>query len=83
MNDTKFCPTNGQPNHAVVAVGYNIDPNDSSNIWIKFKNSWGTNWGESGYFRMAINNNLDNQNNGPCNMLDAYYEVTWAEVIWI
>lgn len=40
--------------HAVVICGYN----DSGKYWI-VKNSWGTGWGESGYFRIAY---------GDCNM---------------
>ncbi|KAI9998746.1 hypothetical protein PInf_003336 [Phytophthora infestans] len=35
-----------QPDHAVVAVGY-----DSSSI--KIRNSWGPEWGEGGYIRLA------------------------------
>lgn len=31
--------------HAVLAVGY-----DDENKWIIVKNSWGTNWGDKGYF---------------------------------
>jgi len=38
--------------HAVVLVGLN---NGSS--YYKIRNSWGTSWGESGYFRMCIGNN--------------------------
>jgi C1A family cysteine protease len=34
--------------HAVAAVGYD----DGQGCWI-CKNSWGTNWGESGFFRIA------------------------------
>lgn len=34
--------------HAVVIVGYN----DAESYWI-VKNSWGTGWGENGYFRIA------------------------------
>jgi len=39
------CGTN--PDHAVLAVGY-----DSSS-W-KVKNSWGTGWGEQGYIRLKL-----------------------------
>lgn len=35
-------------NHQVVIVGYD----DSQHCWI-CKNSWGTNWGENGWFRIA------------------------------
>jgi len=37
------------PSHAMILVGYDTDP-DGMNIWI-FKNSWGNDWGESGYIR--------------------------------
>jgi C1A family cysteine protease len=33
--------------HAVVAVGY-----EDANQWFVVRNSWGTNWGLSGYFTM-------------------------------
>jgi len=36
--------------HAVCVVGYD----DSQQCWI-VKNSWGPNWGENGYFRIAYN----------------------------
>lgn len=47
--DPWFC--NGQPNHAVLAVGFEANV---SKPFYKIKNSWGAGWGEQGYFRMAI-----------------------------
>jgi len=40
------CPFLGQPNHAVIAVGYDAES-------FKIRNSWGSSWGEDGYFRIA------------------------------
>ena len=43
-----ICSTSGI-NHAVTLVGYGVDTKD---YWI-VRNSWGKNWGEDGYFRIA------------------------------
>ena len=44
--------------HAVVIVGYNdsVDNPDEPGHWI-CKNSWGTEWGEEGYFRIKYDTN--------------------------
>lgn len=40
-----------RPNHAVLAVGFDLD---FATPYLHIKNSWGTVWGDQGYFKMAI-----------------------------
>jgi len=44
-------------NHAILAVGYDKNNETGEEYWI-LKNSWGTSWGESGYFRMSLGKGL-------------------------
>lgn len=41
-------PTCTGPNHAVLLVGMQYKKNENQLI-LKFKNSWGADWGENGY----------------------------------
>jgi hypothetical protein len=42
----------GTINHAIVLVGWTDTDNNGNGYWI-LRNSWGTEWGESGYMRIA------------------------------
>jgi len=43
---------NWEIDHAVQVVGYGFDSDSNMNYWI-VRNSWGTEWGEDGYIRLA------------------------------
>ena len=43
-------------NHAVVAVGYGKDHAHDKEYWT-VRNSWGTSWGQAGYFKIAYGKN--------------------------
>lgn len=49
--DSKDCDPN-RITHSVVAVGYG---RENGKAYITVKNSWGKEWGEEGYGRIAIN----------------------------
>lgn len=64
--------------HSIALVGYN----DSGQYWI-VKNSWGTGWGEGGYFRISYSeNNLNSTDPGQTGVfyLDDSYSVTSTDI---
>lgn len=55
--DGWFCGTKpSQVNHAVLAVGYGHDDRSGKDYWL-VKNSWGSRFGEKGYFRIVRGKN--------------------------
>ena len=52
-----LCNPANSPNHAVTLVGYGVS--NGVPYW-KIKNSWGSNWGENGYFKLERNANTCN-----------------------
>ncbi|MGC9358077.1 MAG: C1 family peptidase [Anaerolineae bacterium] len=57
--DIYRCADDTSTNHAVIIVGYN----DSGGYWL-VRNSWGTGWGDSGYFKLGY---------GECRVEDYVY----------
>ena len=56
-------------NHGVLAVGYGYDATYGA-YWL-VRNSWGTSWGEEGYFRLGVS---DERETGFCGFnKDAFY----------
>ena len=48
----EYTRENGSLNHGLIIVGYGVS--DEGVEYYICKNSWGTDWGEDGYVRMAV-----------------------------
>lgn len=70
LNNTN-CPLH--TDHAVAMVGWGADATTGQEYWI-VRNSWGSNWGEAGYIRMAI----DESGPGICGVQKSITTVTMA-----
>ncbi|GAU26865.1 hypothetical protein TSUD_02670 [Trifolium subterraneum] len=63
-------------NHAITIVGYGVS-DDGEKYWI-IKNSWGINWGDSGYMKLIRGTGSPGDH---CNILDYPYYPTLEESI--
>ena len=64
--------------HAVELVGWGVENN--INYWI-IKNSWGTNWGDNGYFRMIRGtNNCELEDNVITGIPDFFYPLNYKSI---
>lgn len=68
--------SSGSVNHAVLAVGYSLagDASTNNKPYLLIKNSWGSTWGEQGYFKMEMP--LVDAGNGSCNVTVGGYNFT-------
>ena len=53
---TEVIPAGSDLNHSIAVVGWGMEPNSKIQYWIG-RNSWGSYWGEGGFFRMMMDGN--------------------------
>jgi hypothetical protein len=56
------CSKKNKPNHSSLLVGYNLT---GKNRYLIFKNGWGSDWGDDGYYYVKIDS-LSSRNKGHC-----------------
>ena len=56
------CYGKTRPNHSSVLIGYKLT---GKNKYLLFKNGWGTNWGNSGFYKVQLGD-LSNRSQGHC-----------------
>jgi len=71
VSNPSKCDPNGI-DHCVTLVGWGVEPKNNLPYW-KLKNSWGTGWGEQGYYRLI--RGVDDKN-GACGINRAITAVT-------
>lgn len=65
------CNGASKANHAALAVGYNLD---GEIPYILLKNSWGSAWGDKGFYKMAIGK-ISNSDQGICLIAGTHFNV--------
>lgn len=63
------CYGQSRPNHSSLLIGYKLT---GSQKYLYFKNGWGTDWGERGYYKVQLGQ-ISNRNTGHCLIASTAY----------